>query len=153
MKEEIKDKLTDLYKVLAIVLGILGFIGMFFIPEIYANIIVFLVVAGLNIWVISKIIARYKNMTRKQRQGVMYYCLFLVLGVILMIMAYIGMFDRWVKNEDIALLFNLLGPSFIGSSLGVGLNACHFQPVFLLLCLCYIGVGVTYFTTFFPPTI
>lgn len=124
MKEEIKDKLTDLYKVLAIVLGILGFIGMFFIPEIYANIIVFLVVAGLNIWVISKRIARYKNMTRKQRQGVMYYCLFLVLGVILMIMAYIGMFDRWVKNEDIALLFNLLGPSFIGSSLGVGLNAC-----------------------------
>ena len=122
MKGEIKDKLNDLYKVLAIVLGIVCFIGMFFLQEKLVAVIC-LVFAGLHLWVISKIITRYKNMTRNQRQGVLYYCLFLVLGVILMIMAYKGMFNRWVKNEDVALLFNLSGPSFIGSSLGVGLSA------------------------------
>ena len=125
MKGEIKDKLTDLYKTLAIVLGILGFIGMFFLPELYANIIFFLVVAGLNLWVISKIIARYKNMTRDQRQGVMFYFLFMVLSVILMIMAYKGIFNSWVKNEDVARLLNSLGPCFLGTAFGFGFNACR----------------------------
>ena len=125
MKGEIKDKLTDLYKTLAIVLGILGFIGMFFLPELYANIIFFLVVAGLNLWVIIKIIARYKNMTRNQRQGVLIYTLFLALSVILIIMAYKGMFNSWVKNEDLTRMLNSSGYVLCGYCWGVGFYSCR----------------------------
>ena len=123
MKEEIKDKLTDLYKVLAIVLGIVGFIGMFFLQEKLVAII-FLVVAGLHLWVISKIIARYKNMTRNQRQGVLIYFLFMALNVILMIMAYKGWFNSWVKNEDLSEMLNSLGFCGFGSCWAIGLNTC-----------------------------
>ena len=124
MKEEIKDKLTDLYKILAIVLVIVAFIGMFFLPEKIANIIVFGGVACLHIWVIGKIIARYKNMTRNQRQSVLYYFLFLGLGIILLFLAYNGWFDRWVKDENLSsFLYSMSGGFFIGSACGVGLKA------------------------------
>ena len=124
MKEEIKDKLTDLYKTLAIVLGILCFIGMFFIPDKIGVSTFFLVLACLNIWVISKIIARYKNMTRNQRKGVLNYFIFLGLSVILMIIAYNGWFVSWVKNEDLSSILNSLGACLNGSAFGIGLSAC-----------------------------
>ena len=124
MKEEIKDKLTDLYKTLAIVLGILCFIGMFFIPDNIGTIIVFGGIACLHIWVIGKIIARYKNMTRNQRQSVLYYFLILGLGIILAYLGYNGWFDSWVKNENLSSFLNPLGAYFIGSAWGVGLSAC-----------------------------
>ena len=122
MKEEIKDKLTDLYKILAIVLVIVAFVGMFFLPEKIANIIVYGGIACLHLWVIGKIIARYKNMTRNQRQSVLYYFLFLGLGIILLFLAYNGWFVSWVNNEN---LLNLLGFCFIGTAWGVGFNACR----------------------------
>ena len=124
MKEEIKDKLTDLYKTLAIVLGILCFIGMFFIPDNIATIIVLGGIACLHLWVIGKIIARYKNMTRNQRQSVLYYFFFLGLSVILLIMAYNGWFDRWVKNENLSSLLNSLGGCVTGSAWCIGFYAC-----------------------------
>lgn len=123
MEDDIKDKLTDLYKTLAIVLGILCFIGMFFIPDNIGTIIVFGGIACLNIWVISKIIARYKNMTRNQRKGVLNYFIFLGLSVILMIIAYNGWFVSWVKNEDLSSILNSLGACLNGSALGIGFNA------------------------------
>ena len=124
MKEEVKDKLTDLYKTLAIVLGILCFIGMFFIPDNIATIIVLGGIACLHLWVIGKIIARYKNMTRNQRQSVLYYFLFLGLGIILLFLAYNGWFDRWVKDENLSsFLYSMSGGFFIGSACGVGLKA------------------------------
>lgn len=123
MKEGINGKLTDLYKTLAIVLGILCFIGMFFIPDNIGTIIVFGGIACLNIWVISKIIARYKNMTRNQRKGVLNYFIFLGLSVILMIIAYNGWFVSWVKNEDLSSILNSLGACLNGSALGIGFNA------------------------------
>ena len=124
MKEEVKDKLTDLYKTLAIVLGILCFIGMFFIPDNIGTIIVFGGIACLHIWVIGKIIARYKNMTRNQRQSVLDYFLFLGLGIILLFLAYNGWFDRWVKDENLSsFLYSMSGGFFIGSACGVGLKA------------------------------
>ena len=122
MKEEIKDKLTDLYKTLAIVLGILCFIGMFFIPDNIGTIIVFGGIACLHIWVIGKIIARYKNMTRTQRKSVLYYFILLGLGIILVFLANNGWFVSWVNNEN---LLNLLGFCFIGTAWGVGFNACR----------------------------
>lgn len=124
MKEEVKDKLTDLYKTLAIVLGILCFIGMFFIPDNIATIIVLGGIACLHLWVIGKIIARYKNMTRNQRQSILYYFLFLGLGIILLFLAYNGWFDRWVKDENLSsFLYSMSGGFFIGSACGVGLKA------------------------------
>lgn len=123
MEEDIKDNVTDLYKTLAIVLGILCFIGMFFIPDNIGTIIVFGGIACLNIWVISKIIARYKNMTRNQRKGVLNYFIFLGLSVILMIIAYNGWFVSWVKNEDLSSILNSLGACLNGSALGIGFNA------------------------------
>ena len=124
MKEEIKDKLTDLYKTLAIVLGILCFIGMFFIPDNIGTIIVFGGIACLNIWVIGKIIARYKNMTRNQRKGVLNYFLFLGLGIILLFLAYNGWFDRWVKDENLSsFLYSMSVGFFIGSACEEGLKA------------------------------
>ena len=125
MKEEIKDKLTDLYKILAIVLGILCFIGMFFIPDNIATIIVFGGIACLHIWVIGKIIARYKNMTRNQRMGVLNYFLFLGLSVILIIIAYNGWFDSWVKDETLSRSLNSLGYIGLGTAWGVGFYACR----------------------------
>ena len=124
MKEEIKDKLNDLHKTLAIILGIVGFISMAFIPNSILTIIFFLIVAGLHLWVISKIIVRYKNMTCTQRQGVLIYFLFIALSVILMIMAYKGMFNRWVKNEDLNEMLNSLGDFGIGYVWVIGLSAC-----------------------------
>lgn len=124
MEDDIKDKLTDLYKTLAIVLGILCFIGMFFIPDNIGTIIVFGGIACLHIWVIGKIIARYKNMTRNQRKGVLNYFILLGLSVILMIIAYNGWFASWVKNEDLSSILNSLGACLMGSAWGVGLNAC-----------------------------
>ena len=122
MKEGIKDKLTDLYKTLAIVLGILCFIGMFFIPDNIGTIIVFGGIACLHIWVIGKIIARYKNMTRTQRKSVLYYFILLGLGIILVFLANNGWFVSWVNNEN---LLNLLGFCFIGTAWGVGFYACR----------------------------
>lgn len=124
MKEEIKGKLTDLSKTLAIVLGILCFIGMFFIPDNTATIIVLGGIACLHLWVIGKIIARYKNMTRNQRQSVLYYFFFLGLSVILLIMAYNGWFDRWVKDENLSSFLNSLGSCVTGSAWCFGLYAC-----------------------------
>ena len=123
MEDDIKDKLTDLYKTLAIVLGILCFIGMFFIPDNIGTIIVFGGIACLHIWVIGKIIARYKNMTRNQRKGVLNYFIFLGLSVILMIIAYNGWFVSWVKNEDLSSILNSLGACLNGSALGIGFYA------------------------------
>lgn len=125
MIERIKDTLTDLYKILAILLVIVAFVGMFFIPEDIANIIVFGGIACLNIWVIGKIIARYKNMTRNQRMGVLYYFLFLCLGIIHAYLAYNGWFDSWVKDENLNSLLDPLGACFIGTALGIGFNACR----------------------------
>ena len=124
MKEEIKGKLTDLSKTLAIVLGILCFIGMFFIPDNTATIIFLGGIACLHLWVIGKIIARYKNMTRNQRQSVLYYFFFLGLSVILLIMAYNGWFDRWVKDENLSSFLNSLGGCVTGSAWCIGLYAC-----------------------------
>lgn len=121
MKEEIKERLTDLYKILAIVLGIVCFVGMFFIPDNIALFIVLGVIACLHLWVIGKIIARYKNMTRSQRQSVLTYFFFLVLGIILSFLAYNGWFDRWVKDEN---LINPLGASILGSAWAIGFSAC-----------------------------
>lgn len=121
MKEEIKDKLTDLYKILGIVLVIVAFVGMFFLPEKIANIIVFGGVACLNIWVIVRIIARYKNMTRNQRQSILYYFLFLGLGIILEFLAYNGWFVN--SGMDKENLLNILSACSIGTALGIGFNA------------------------------
>lgn len=121
MKKEIKDKLTDLWKILAIVLVIVAFIGIGFVPEIIAKIIIFGGVACLHIWVIGKIIARYKNMTRSKRKDVLFYFLFLGLGIILVFLAYNGWFDSWVKDEN--LLYFLVG-GFIIFAWNFGLYAC-----------------------------
>ncbi len=122
MKEGINGKLTDLYKILGIVLVIVAFVGMFFLPEKIANIIVFGGVVCLHIWVIGKIIARYKNMTRTQRKSVLYYFILLGLGIILVFLANNGWFVSWVNNEN---LLNLLGFCFIGTAWGVGFYACR----------------------------
>lgn len=124
MKEEIKDKLTDLYKILTIVLVIVAFVGMFFLPEKIANIIVYGGIACLNIWVIVRIIARYKNMNRSQRQSVLYYFLFLGLGIIHAYLVYNGWLDSWVKDENLSSLLSPMGACFIGTAFGFGLNAC-----------------------------
>lgn len=124
MKEEIKDKLTDLYKIFAILLGIAGLIGMFFIPESIFAIIFYLVVAGLHLWVIYKIIVCYKNMSRSQRKGVMNYILFTVLSTVPIFLAYNGLLSSWVKDESLIDYLNSLGFCGIGYSWVIGLNAC-----------------------------
>ena len=124
MKEEIKDKLTDLYKVLAILLGIACFIGMFFIPDNIALFVVLGVVAGMHLWMICKIIACYKNMTQSQRKNVLYYILFTVLSIILILLAYNGWFNSWVKDENANNILNSMGYCGLGSSWAIGFNAC-----------------------------
>lgn len=124
MKEEIKDKLTDLYKIFAILLGIAGLIGMFFIPESIFAIIFYLVVAGLHLWVIYKIIVCYKNLSRSQRKGVMNYILFTVLSTVPIFLAYNGLLSSWVKDESLIDYLNSLGFCGIGYSWVIGLNAC-----------------------------
>ncbi|MBQ6167321.1 MAG: hypothetical protein IJK41_07865 [Muribaculaceae bacterium] len=124
MKEEIKDKLTDLYKIFAILLGIAGLIGMFFIPESIFAIIFYLVVAGLHLWVIYKIIVCYKNMSRSQRKGVMNYILLTVLSTVPIFLAYNGLLSSWVKDESLIDYLNSLGFCGIGYSWVIGLNAC-----------------------------
>lgn len=124
MKEEIKDKLTDLYKIFAILLGIAGLIGMFFIPESIFAIIFYLVVAGLHLWVIYKIIVCCKNMSRSQRKGVMNYILLTVLSTVPIFLAYNGLLSSWVKDESLIDYLNSLGFCGIGYSWVIGLNAC-----------------------------
>ena len=120
MKGEIKDKLTDLYKILAIILGIVGFTGMFFVPEKIMSIIFSSAVACLHLWMICKIIARYKNMTRAQRKGVLNYFLYLLVSVIIIFIAYKG----WVKNEDLNGLLGSFGYCGLGYCWVIGHLAC-----------------------------
>ena len=74
-KEDVKDKLNDLMMVLAIVLGVVGFCGAFFLPDLWFTIVFFLAVACLHLWFIKRIIARYKTMPQAQRKSVVYYFL------------------------------------------------------------------------------
>ena len=84
-KEEVKDKLKDLYKTLAILMAVVGFTGAYFLPGLTGTIIFFLILAAINVWVIYKIIVRYKDMTRSQRKNVLYYVLFLCLSIIFIV--------------------------------------------------------------------
>lgn len=117
-KETIKDTMSDLFKIFAILLGVVGFFGAVLYPNILFFILFLIVVAGLHLWVIYKIIIRYKDMTRSQRKTVLYYVIFLCLGIIL---------ATWSCQKTDEDIYNSIGIGFalIGSSLGLGRRACE----------------------------
>ena len=116
-KEEVKDKLKDLYKTLAILLGVVGFFGALFLPYLWGAIVFFLIVAGMHLWVISKIIARYKTMTQAQRKYVVYYFIALGISIIFILLDCSGI----INNESNVV--SSLWWCLLGSSWGIGRNA------------------------------
>lgn len=106
-KEDVKDKLNDLMMVLAIVLGVVGFCGAFFLPDLWFTIVFFLAVACLHLWFIKRIIARYKTMPQAQRKSVVYYFLLLGLSLILFLLILVltdkNSFYSFIRNSSLAL--------------------------------------------------
>ena len=119
-KEEVKDKLKDLYKTLAILMAVVGFTGAYFLSGLTGTIIFFLIVGAINIWVIYKIIVHYKDMTRSQRKNVLRYVIFLCLSIILIVC---GSLMNETKDEIFYDSMHCFGFALIASCWGFARKA------------------------------